>query len=335
MRQYSRYIFSLSLFYLYIVASCSAWAGNGGQPEEHEFIRACRNGDVVTVRRYSDDESFNVNQPLVSGRSGEEITGFFVACQEGQDEVVRILLPKTPVEEINKQWRDGVTAFFMACQKGQTRVVRQLLKVEGIDVNLPWLQRITPVDIAKIKGYWDIETLIKGGSVKEPIDTQPSSLTGETYDEDPFLSACREGDDAAVAEYLRDESYDVNRVMKSGKSGEDINGFFLACQNGHKDVVERLLPGISSEQLNKRWHNGVTAFYMACQGGHTDVVRLLAGVEGIDMSAPWIRPVTPVQIARKHGHDRTLSLCWDVFLFLVLFLVLFLALSLERSVRVI
>ena len=64
----------------------------------------------------------------------------------------------------------------------------------------------------------------------------------------------------------------------------------MACENGHKDVVQVLLEQ-SKEQidLNGRDNHGRTGFMRACDGVHTDVFKLLLDQShrGIDLYAEW------------------------------------------------
>ena len=49
----------------------------------------------------------------------------------------------------------------------------------------------------------------------------------------------------------------------------------MACQRGHKDVVQLLLDHSERIELNARDNSGWTAFLKACYFGHKDVVKLL------------------------------------------------------------
>jgi hypothetical protein len=64
--------------------------------------------------------------------------GFFpliIAAQEGQVEVVRLLLAAEGVSVNQARTKDGSFPLFMACQKNHVEVVRLLLAAEGVEVN--------------------------------------------------------------------------------------------------------------------------------------------------------------------------------------------------------
>ena len=56
---------------------------------------------------------------------------------------------------------------------------------------------------------------------------------------------------------------------------------YVACENGHLDVVRMLL---STEGIdpNRATKDGGTPLYIACEKGHLDVVRMLLSTEGIE-----------------------------------------------------
>ena len=68
----------------------------------------------------------------------------------------------------------------------------------------------------------------------------------------------------------------------------------IACENGHKDVVQLLLDNSERNiDFNARNNGGWTAFIIACTNGHKDVVKLLvlhSKTKEIDISTgyEWI-----------------------------------------------
>ncbi|CAF0996600.1 unnamed protein product [Rotaria sp. Silwood1] len=54
-----------------------------------------------------------------------------------------------------------------------------------------------------------------------------------------------------------------------------LSEFYLACRTGDLGTIQRLLPTLSLDALNRIEPNGSTALHAACHYGHIDVVRLL------------------------------------------------------------
>ena len=56
----------------------------------------------------------------------------------------------------------------------------------------------------------------------------------------------------------------------------------IACDNGHKDVVQALLDHFDTIiDLNARSDDGWTAFMFACRSGHKDIVQLLLNTKKV------------------------------------------------------
>ena len=98
---------------------------------------------------------------------------------------------------------------------------------------------------------------------------------------------------------------------RAGKMEDDINNgctpLYIACQNGHLDVVRELLgaDGIQANQANQK---SQTPINVAADNGHVDVVRLLLSVPGIDVTTKDAWGTTPLAIARESGHGAVVSL---------------------------
>ncbi|MCP3940100.1 MAG: ankyrin repeat domain-containing protein [Desulfobacteraceae bacterium] len=81
---------------------------------------------------------------------------------------------------------------------------------------------------------------------------------------------------------------------------------YIACSNGHLDVVRALLktPGIRHNQTDGE---GATPLYIASQNGHAPVVRVLLKTQRIDVNKQADES-TPLQVACKYGHTEVVSL---------------------------
>ncbi|MTI12066.1 ankyrin repeat domain-containing protein [Sansalvadorimonas verongulae] len=103
--------------------------------DEHDFLAACREGNVDVVQYFLDLEGFNVNKQFISGVNGEPVHGLFIAAQHGHIEVVKVLVD---CEELDiDQTYNGATPLFQAVQESHTEVVRILLEA-GADPKMKW-----------------------------------------------------------------------------------------------------------------------------------------------------------------------------------------------------
>jgi len=61
----------------------------------------------------------------------------------------------------------------------------------------------------------------------------------------------------------------------SKESSSPASAFYQACRNGDTDQVQKLLPSMSLDEINKIEFNGSTALHAACYYSHYDIVKLL------------------------------------------------------------
>ena len=89
---------------------------------------------------------------------------------------------------------------------------------------------------------------------------------------------------------------DLNKPKNDGATA-----FFMACQDGHKEVVSLLLADPRIDP-NKPKNTGVTPFSIACENGHKEVVSLLLADPKIDPNKPRNDQGTPLWFASQNGH---------------------------------
>ena len=134
-------LFFYSIFFLCLIATRCIWAKWEGEPplkmkyDEHEFLAACREGNVPAVEFYLRNKDFDPNKYFLSGATGKLIFGLFLAAQNGHDKVVEIL---AQTEGINvNQTYGNATPLFIASQNGDGKVV-EILVDAGADPTLAW-----------------------------------------------------------------------------------------------------------------------------------------------------------------------------------------------------
>ena len=169
-----------ALFLLFgLLKSFSVLGGYDGETllnneyNEHEFLAACRTGNVEAVQYFLDQEDFDPNEQLISGLTKTPVSGLFLAAQNGHHKVVEILVAAEV--DLNLPRDDGSTALYMAAQKGHHKVVK-ILVAAGADLNLTLKGGATAFFIAAQKGHHDVvNTLLKAG-----VDLHQTLKSGAT-----------------------------------------------------------------------------------------------------------------------------------------------------------
>ena len=159
-------LFRYTLFFLWLIAGLSAWAGweedfsLKREYREHPFLAACREGNVPAVQYYIGQDNSDFNQLFISGFSQRPVSGFLLAAQNGHVEVVQALIE---AGANRNQACGGATPLYTAAEHGRVEVVRVLA---GTEVNLnQTCEGATPLFIAAQNGYPEIvEILIKAGA---------------------------------------------------------------------------------------------------------------------------------------------------------------------------
>ena len=109
---------------------------------EEKLYDAAYNGKEEEMRRIlKENKNVNVNwkNQKDSGR-----TALFVACGNGRDKIVTMLLAHPDID-VNLKRNDGYHPFFIACENGNTVCVQLLLKDARVKVNEPRNSGNTPL----------------------------------------------------------------------------------------------------------------------------------------------------------------------------------------------
>jgi len=252
------------------------------------FYRACGfAGDPEIVREFLRLPDVDVNLPITA-----KATPFFIACQEGHVDVVRLLLGDQRIDPILAD-RDDVTPLFMAAQKGHVEIVKMLLEdPREIPVNQQNVEGTSPLYIACEMGHVAIVQLLLA---RPELDPNLSVNEGET----PFYVACQEGHVEIVRLLLSDRRVEPGRV-----SSGNVTPFYIAAQEGHVAVVEELLrDGRSRGQVNETKEGSFTPLFIACYEGRAGVVEvLLREGEGVQVNLANEDGSSPFMAACERGH---------------------------------
>jgi len=99
-----------------------------------------------------------------------------------------------------------------------------------------------------------------------------------------------------VVSLLADPRTDVNEPETTGGTP-----FYLACQEGHQEVVTLLLAD-KRVDVNKLEDGNASPFSMACVDGHREVVSLLLADMRVDINKATKTQCTPLWFASLNGH---------------------------------
>ncbi|KTC99374.1 ankyrin repeat domain-containing protein [Legionella erythra] len=117
------------------------------------------------------------------------------------------------------------------------------------------------------------------------------------YDATLLWIACQNGH-LDVVKALINARADVKAYTNDGSTP-----LHIACQNGHLDVVKTLITARAQVNL-ARTDDGATPLWIACYNGHLDVVKTLITARADVNQALTTTGITPHDIARKRGHTE-------------------------------
>ncbi|XP_077442031.1 poly [ADP-ribose] polymerase tankyrase-1 isoform X1 [Vanacampus margaritifer] len=296
----------------------SGGCGHGGPNGAfRELFEACRNGDVLRVKKLVD--TANVNAKDMAGRKS---TPLHFAAGFGRKDVVDHLLQTGA----NVHARDdgGLIPLHNACSFGHSEVV-SLLLCQGAEPNARDNWNYTPLHEAAIKGKIDVcivllqhgaDPNIRNTDGKSALDlAEPSAkavLTGE-YKKDELLEAARSGNEEKLMALLT--PLNVNCHASDGRKSTPLH---LAAGYNRVRIVQLLLQ--HGADVHAKDKGGLVPLHNACSYGHYEVTELLLK-HGACVNAMDLWQFTPLHEAASknrievcslllsHGADPTLLNC--------------------------
>ena len=82
---------------------------------------------------------------------------------------------------------------------------------------------------------------------------------------------------------------------------DDTSPLYMACQNGHLDIVLKLLDKKAKTDVNKCIDSGASHLYIACQNGEDKIVKILLK-HGADINKSRDDGTPPLQITCYSNH---------------------------------
>ena len=216
-------------------------------------------------------------------RNAVGATPLLVACTAERVEMVRMLVERGG--DVKTCDKSGRSVLFSASRSGDAKVVAYLLGLGVLDVDE---DGESPLCAACTGGYLDVvKVLVEEGGAG--VDVEGRSLKG------PLYRACQSGNVDIVRLLV-----DAGSGSEAGKDGGVwVRGLIIAAAKGYVDVLQMLLEmGVGMEGVDT---DGNTALCCASRGAHLDVVKILVGVEGVDVNKPGDWGLMPLHLACEEG----------------------------------
>ncbi len=184
---------------------------------------------------------------------------------------------------VNEPNRGGMRPLHWAAEQGHVQLVNLLVEVPGIDINAGNVYGLTPLHFGvRAQAHAVVRTLLDEGAQLDPQATD-------------LYMATRDGDLPMVV-LLLGAGADVNFY----RVGRD-RPLRAAVLGGHEALARALLD--AGARVNDPSGFNETALHGVAHQGNVAMVRLLLGVEGIDVNVLTHYERTPLHLAAMEGHE--------------------------------
>ncbi|CAC5423322.1 unnamed protein product [Mytilus coruscus] len=231
------------------------------------------------------------------------------AAAQGFADIVKVLIDLKYVEcDVNFSNWFWKTPLFAACEGGHTTVIKLLLengaKFYGYGEHGWSLLHVScskgQIGVVKFllqksfgifkKKKRKRSNRVTAYAAREKIENYVNISKVDSQGRSSLFLACKEGH-TNIVKLLLDRNADP---IKSNDRGQ--SPLMSACKKGHQNIVELLL----KKNANRGWA-GQSPLYEACEGGHIEVVKiLLKNNADVTQSAKYGK--TPLYAACKGGH---------------------------------
>lgn len=215
-----------------------------------EFAIACQECNVNIVKKYIENEEFNINKTFFICEKVKFKSGLSVACSNGCSKVVSMLI-KHPNINVNQQ-KDGTFPLLTACKKNNFFILKILLKSQTIDVNCR-RNNITPLIYAVRYNYYKItKLLLKQSSIEVNSRYKYSELCYFRYNMiNIFVEAAWNNNQKIV-----------KLLLKHPKFSDEIEDqdYYLACLTRDVKILKKifiLFPYLSTSYIFKEIESNI------------------------------------------------------------------------------
>ncbi|XP_063923717.1 uncharacterized protein LOC135137883 isoform X1 [Zophobas morio] len=217
---------------------------------KHWLFLACQNGDEKLVRILL---HFGIDLNCVDE---EGRTPLHLAASRGHERIAQILLDKGA--KLETLCENKNTLLHAACESGNEVLVEDLLK-RGLNIDACNSDDLTPLHLACQNGF--------EGVVKVLISNRANPSATDKHGRTALYIALLEDEDKIV-NLLIESGVDVNAVSEEGRTI-----LHLASQNGHNTVVQKLMSLGAVPNFTDK--NGLTPLGLSYQQSHEETSELL------------------------------------------------------------
>ncbi|WP_353288619.1 ankyrin repeat domain-containing protein [Wolbachia endosymbiont (group A) of Pogonocherus hispidulus] len=218
--------------------NANAKNGYGDTP----LCKAARRGCTKTIRALID------NGADVNEKDNHECTPLHLACENGQTEVVNLLLKREDID-VNAISKDGYTPLHLVASHYSDEGIVKALIENGADVNAKNQDRCTPLHCAVRGGYTRIVKALIGNGA----DVKVVNKNGST----PLhLAASRYNDEKIVKALLKVEEVDINALDEN-----EWTPLHLAARDACEGIVKILIE--NGADVNAANKDGSTPLHLA------------------------------------------------------------------------
>ncbi|CAE7379822.1 ANK1 [Symbiodinium sp. CCMP2592] len=254
----------------------------------------------------------NVNSETTGGA-----TPMYIAAQKDNKDVAELLFERGA--EVNTQAQDGATPMLIAAQNGNLSTVKFLLSLDVAKKDLCMHSGASPVFVSAQNNHLEVvKALVQHGSnvtlcLRSGVSAVYIAAQNGNLEVVKYLlqEACAEhGTLLEDATPLGDLEKRMRNLLDKPAVGE-ARPLFIACQNGHRDVVQFLLEMKAEYSCTE---DRSSPLLVAAQNGHLGVVEVLWETlkEEVGLNLAKRGGATPLYIACQNGHFEVVEKLVDL-----------------------
>ena len=233
--------------------------------------------------------SASVDLEVPTGSFG--FTPLHYAAEGGFVHIIKLLVKQGAAVE-KKTW-DGDTALHLAAARGHFNVCQELLNA-GIAINVVNTSGQTALHLAAKEGFLSItQILLKYGATSQVSDAARTQL-------EPVVTTSTSGPILTGGMVFPCPSNSTTSLRESdSSSGSPLE---LAAQNGHFDVVQKLL----NRAIDLQSIDSKRALIDACSGGHLEVLKAILGPD-VERPKDYLDSTMALHAAASNGHPEVVK----------------------------
>jgi ankyrin repeat protein len=262
--------------------------------DQEAFFRAVKDGDVNTVKLALFQNNIDIN--LSSTSEDSEVPPLFLAVENKQEEVAKLLLERDDLE-VNFQDSKGQTALILACRNKMESLANNLLARGDIQVNLKDSSNKTELEVASDEKLNEtMKLLLERDDIQIKDDFEHWDYMLETV--------CKfYGDEKLARRLIARDDFPVNLQNDFGRTL-----LHSACR-AELSMLAKLLLERKDIQVNIQDIFSTTALWPAGGSKLKEILKLLLERQDIQVNIQDSNGETALHWALKIGGRRALSFC--------------------------